>query len=472
MKKIFTLFLGIMFATAAMAQGIYKFTEAPTNGTQITSITGLTITISDDWKNSGEKPSISYGGEEFTFCTGGANNPSPKPETSVPTSGCFVKFDPAVAGTVVIVANINSGKPMYLYEDGVKASGFKVDGADKSNGSTLSASGACLVSFDVKANSSYIFAVNGSKLMAYGFGFEASGAIEETAPTVSIPASAAVLLGNEVSVSANIKGYPAPEVQWYSNTTASNEGGKLIAGATGATYKFTPSEAGSYYVYAVATNSKGSATSNVCEIVAKDPNIVVSETSSIIFTEDLIGQSLNGLNLIGGDLTLSISDPNNKAVVDAGSAYFGTQNAYARFTSRFKSGAKTEDGKLTLTLNSKTAGTLYVCARSASSSEEREISINGNSENLSDANAVDITTGEATNKAYTIFEFDIEEGDNTIELAAAINIYSISLDNPTAIKSATADKAANLSTKKTISNGNIIIITENGTFAVSGAKMK
>lgn len=61
----------------------------------------------------------------------------------------------------------------------------------------------------------------------------------------------------------------ATSYQWYSNTTASNEGGTIISGANNSTYSFSTTgetAIGTYYVYCVATNSMGSATSSVATI--------------------------------------------------------------------------------------------------------------------------------------------------------------------------------------------------------------
>ncbi len=46
----------------------------------------------------------------------------------------------------------------------------------------------------------------------------------------------------------------ATDFQWYSNTTASNEGGSAIVSATNNEYVFTPADNGVYYFYATATN--------------------------------------------------------------------------------------------------------------------------------------------------------------------------------------------------------------------------
>ncbi|MDD6641064.1 MAG: lamin tail domain-containing protein [Bacteroidales bacterium] len=61
-------------------------------------------------------------------------------------------------------------------------------------------------------------------------------------------------------------GNPTPTYQWYSNTSKSNSNGTAISGATGASYTPSTATAGTFYYYCVATNSEGSASSNVATI--------------------------------------------------------------------------------------------------------------------------------------------------------------------------------------------------------------
>ena len=86
----------------------------------------------------------------------------------------------------------------------------------------------------------------------------------EVAPTITVEATS---LSTPQNVSTALKvtptGTPAPTIQWYSNTTASNTGGTIINGATNATYSPAVTTIGTYYFYAVATNTAGTVTSNV-----------------------------------------------------------------------------------------------------------------------------------------------------------------------------------------------------------------
>lgn len=93
------------------------------------------------------------------------------------------------------------------------------------------------------------------------------------APTITIAASAETIAKDEpLTLTATADGVPAPTIQWYSNTTASSEGGTAIEGATSETYKPSTATSGTYYFYAVATNDHGATASNVLTIVVTGSN--------------------------------------------------------------------------------------------------------------------------------------------------------------------------------------------------------
>ena len=93
------------------------------------------------------------------------------------------------------------------------------------------------------------------------------------APTITITASAVeVAKEGTITLTAEVTGNPAPTIQWYSNTSASNEGGTAIEGATSETYSPATTTSGTFYYYAVATNSQGNATSDVLTITVTASN--------------------------------------------------------------------------------------------------------------------------------------------------------------------------------------------------------
>lgn len=270
---------------------------------------------------------------------------------------------------------------------------------------------------------------------------ERGGAVDNVAPTISIPESVSAFLGGTASLAATVSGKPAPEVKWYSNTSASTEGGTELT--AGQSYKFNADAVGTYYFYAVATNSEGSATSNVCTVEVKDPKVVVSENDEIVFSENNLAAkgTINGLVFIGGALSLKVTDTaNSKITIDSNTAYFGTEEQYTKFTTRMTTGGKS-DSKNNLLLTSTKAGKLRIFARTGSNSAtDRTLVLTQNGTELfnkviQESDAVQVNMGTKADGSdniqpvYPIHEVDIEAGD--IEVAYPINamaIYAFDLD--------------------------------------------
>ena len=125
----------------------------------------------------------------------------------------------------------------------------------------------------------------------------------------------------------------ATSYQWYSNTTASNEGGTIISGANNSTYSFSTTgetAIGTYYVYCVATNSMGSATSSVATIeVTQGVNTAhtfdftnwIAETKAALAADTEawdIWEKANGTGNQGGNY--NINKLENK-IIEAGGSY-------------------------------------------------------------------------------------------------------------------------------------------------------
>lgn len=93
-----------------------------------------------------------------------------------------------------------------------------------------------------------------------------------SAPTISVTGAPVgdIVVGTTVTLAAVAEGVPSPTIQWYSNTTATTSGGVALDGETSETYSPSTAAAGTYYFYAVATNSEGSATSTVQTMVVKE----------------------------------------------------------------------------------------------------------------------------------------------------------------------------------------------------------
>lgn len=89
--------------------------------------------------------------------------------------------------------------------------------------------------------------------------------------TTNLETSYTVGQGGTLTLSVKASGTPAPEYQWYRNTTNSNENGTEIQNEKSATYSVPTGTKNTYYYYCVATNAEGSATSNVATVDVTDP---------------------------------------------------------------------------------------------------------------------------------------------------------------------------------------------------------
>lgn len=155
-----------------------------------------------------------------------------------------------------------------------------------------------------KYNSTYEFDSN-SELVEY-----VAPAVVNVAPSFTTQPVASKVYGKGASASNIVvaaNGTPAPTFQWYRNTTNSVEGGVAIEGATSTSYKPSTSELGTTYYYCVATNSVGSATSNISEIGVKDAaSITLNGNQTKLFVGD---EDTYTIDIIG-DGVLSVTSKN------------------------------------------------------------------------------------------------------------------------------------------------------------------
>lgn len=279
---------------------------------------------------------------------------------------------------------------------------------------------------------------NATKTFVTYISVERGGKIQNEKPTISIPETASGFTNSDISITAKLAGRPDPTVKWYSNATASNEGGEEISGATSSILKFNTSEVGTYYVYAVAENSEGSAKSSVCTVTVSSPDIYLSDDDKIIFSADNLyaAGTLEGVTFHGGSLHMKIvTDTDKKAFVDANNTYFGTdENSNLKFTARFRTGA-TSSAKSVITLKSDKAGKLYVYARSGSSTDSRSLALTQDSNDIFNQDFSDsdiqtiVVSEEKTLKIAPYYSCDIEAGEATILYEdGPMNIYGFSLD--------------------------------------------
>ena len=111
------------------------------------------------------------------------------------------------------------------------------------------------------------------KSISVKFSYQEEGGEVNSAPEFTThPTSAIYEINDSPSdLTVEASGYPAPTLQWYSNTTESNENGTILQGETNSTYTPSTKTPGTVYYYCVATNSEGEAVSNVAAITVKPP---------------------------------------------------------------------------------------------------------------------------------------------------------------------------------------------------------
>ena len=164
---------------------------------------------------------------------------------------------------------------------------------------------------------------------------------------------------------------------------------------------------------------------------------VISFTESDVVAASTSTKPLNGKTFSNGNFSIVITDLEGKFAVDASNAYFGTAEAYTPYAYRLKTNATSKpagDSKARyITIKAPSAGTVKICARTATSSDPRAITINGTSKTLDDSKAISVdipekvseTNPTGTTKIYEIHTFTVNAGDNTLLFpGGAVNFYS------------------------------------------------
>ena len=186
MKKIFTLFAIAFCAISTNAQGTYTYAVGDTPGTDVTTVTGITLSYSAEGAWAAAAAQTNYADADFANYTKGNNVSGKFTEGSAPT-GCWYKFASTVAGTLTVGITLNAGKPFFV----VKGSNFSAlpiadltpnlpsaaGGASQAFDATtnqIAAKSYGTVSFAVTANETYYVLCTGSKLGFYGFKFVTS----------------------------------------------------------------------------------------------------------------------------------------------------------------------------------------------------------------------------------------------------------------------------------------------------------
>lgn len=143
---------------------------------------------------------------------------------------------------------------------------------------------------------------------------KASGIMSNKAPVITItiqPEDVNVIEGSiseSLSISAEVTQEEDISYQWYSNTTKSNTGGSLIAGATSDEFSIsTDLSEGTYYYYCIASSLDAvSVTSEVSTVTVEVPVITItSQPEDLIVTEGSISESISVQAEVTGNLDLA-----------------------------------------------------------------------------------------------------------------------------------------------------------------------
>ncbi len=221
-----------------------------------TSLSASTTYIAYIYGNSGSDNSDWC---EFALKAPAANAPT---ITTQPVGGTYVSGYAIPALTVAATAS--AGVLSYQW--------YSCDDAVKTNAAAIS--GATNAAYTPSASKFYFCRVTDSN------GSTDSDVVEVTispaaAPSfVSItPSTTSVSKGTASTITAVIAGNPVPTIQWFSCDDALKTNPVAIGGATALTLNLENTVAGTFYYYAVASNSEGNAASEVKTITVTDPDV-------------------------------------------------------------------------------------------------------------------------------------------------------------------------------------------------------
>ena len=241
---------------------------------------------SDDLSTPAHSTYTLGGVSSFTFNNAGTQMCyvlaiSTTPFTSQPTSASYLQN--AVPSALTVTTNSTAGTPTYQW--------YSCTNANKAG--EVAIDGATSASFDgistLTEGTFYYFCKLTDNNGTFSSNVATITVSAAAAPTINISGTPAepVNVGTLVTMTAALTGSPAPTIQWYSNTTASNTAGTEIDGATSETYSPSTAATGTFYFYAVATNSQGSATSDVQTLTVKEQLAAPTVTGSIAFVSSI-----------------------------------------------------------------------------------------------------------------------------------------------------------------------------------------
>ena len=255
----------------------------------------------------------------------------PKPEiTTQPVSTSYQKG--ATASALTVAATASKGDLNYQW--------YSCDDEEKTNPATIGGATTDSYTPTTTSNGTFYYFCRITDGNGYSDSNVATITVAEaTYPTISVEATAtSVSLNAPVTLTGTITGVPEPTIQWYSCDNALKTNATPINGATSTTYVPSTASANTYYFYAVATNSLGSATSDVI-------TLTVNPLYTVTYA---IGDGTGVAPAAVGEITkgTSITLPKNFTMYKEGY----TMTGWSDGTDTYATGAQyTVNGDVTLT---------------------------------------------------------------------------------------------------------------------------
>lgn len=175
-----------------------------------------------------------------------------------------IKFTTTVPGTVEVTFHPGTSANRTLYINGI-TTGTSTSSAYVTGSATVDAGEVVISGKDDSGNAQ---SLRISKIV-----FTPS----TPAPVFTTNLTESATLSADDVIELWVTATGATSYQWYTNTTASNEGGTPIEGETRSVLNFVPQTVGTHYIYVVATNEGGSTASNVMTVTATAPKGAFTE---------------------------------------------------------------------------------------------------------------------------------------------------------------------------------------------------
>ena len=131
-----------------------------------------------------------------------------------------------------------------------------------------------------------------------------------SAPTIDVTdTNVETYKGVAITLTATADGAPEPTVTWYQSSSAVATDGTEVG--TGLTYQPDVTAEGTYYYYAVASNSQGNATSDVITLTVNNPDKTATNNAYYMSVHEV---AVNGEKIIGDDITMTFTHGNTTTV--------------------------------------------------------------------------------------------------------------------------------------------------------------